>query len=66
MEDEQRARRKDPFYNRDCQSEIGLLSQGDAAQAELTAWTDLPMVDPDRRRSTETINNCVFLGCFRI
>lgn len=53
MEDEQRARRKDPFYDRDCQSEIGLLSQGDAAQAELTAGTDLPMVDPDRRRPTD-------------
>ena len=34
---------------------LACLITGDAAQAKLTAWTDLPMVDPDQRGPTTTI-----------
>ena len=34
---------------------LACLITSDAAQAKLTAWTDLPMVDPDWRGPTSTI-----------
>ena len=58
MADDQRARRKDPTPDlkphTDATSvteivslKLACLVTGDAAQAKLAVWTDLPMVDPN-------------------